>query len=260
MTSLHAPARRHRRGGRWTAGGASVLLASSLFVIAATLPAAAGSRRPATVDVVKTAGPLGTVFVSGKGRTLYVDIHDRANHVTCTASCARSWPPLLLARGVTRPVPGRGVQGLGTVRRPGHRLQVTWHKKPLYLFAGDVRPGQINGQAVGAAFFVITSKGVLQSAPSTSTSSPAVPATGTTVAPTGGSPAPSGPTSQAPTIGSGASGTPAVPPATSPPPTSPPATSPPVPSRPPVTSPPTTSRPPTTSPPTTAPAGGGVAY
>lgn len=272
MTSLHAPIRpdsRHRWGGRWVVGGVSVVVASILFALATTLPAAAGSRGTATVKVLKTAGPLGTVFVSGQGRTVYVDIHDRANHVTCTGPCARSWPPLLLARGTTRPIAGRGVQGLGTVRRPGHRLQVTWHKKPLYLFAGDVHPGQINGQAVGAAFFVLTPKGVLRSEPSasTSTSSPGAPTTGTAPAPTSGVPASPVPGSQTPTAGAGASGTPAVtsppatsPPATSPPATSPPATSPPAPSRPPVTSPPTTSRPPTTSPPTTAPAGGGVAY
>jgi predicted lipoprotein with Yx(FWY)xxD motif len=262
MTCLDArtdPGRRARPGTRWLVGGASLVLATVLSVVPTALPAAAAHGR-AVVKVEKTTGPLGTVFVSGQGRALYVDIHDRANHVTCTASCARLWPPLLLARGATRPVAGTGVKGLGTVRRPGHRLQVTWHKMPLYLFTGDVHPGQINGQAVGSAFFVVTPKGVLRSVPSSSSPSTSAPTTGTTPGATGANPATTQPTAPA-----GGTSTPTSPPATSPSvaspsATSPPPTSPTAPSHPPVTSPPAPSHPPTTSPPATAPAGGGVAY
>jgi predicted lipoprotein with Yx(FWY)xxD motif len=258
MRSVDTPTT--RPGIRWLAGCASAALAAALFAVPMALPASASPHGRTSVKVEKSTGPLGTVFVSGTGRTLYVDVHDSTNHVTCTGACARSWPPLLLARGITKPVAGTGVKGLGTVRRPAHRLQVTWHKMPLYLFTGDVRPGQMNGQAVGAAFFVITPKGVLRSVPSTATPSTAAPMAGTTVAPTGAAPVT---TSPAP---SGGTSAPSGPPASSPPATSqvapsgPPATSHPAPSRPPVTSPPAPSRPPTTSPPTPAPAGGGVAY
>ncbi len=234
------PGRRSRPTTRWVAGGPLVALASLLLSVPAPVPASATTHGPAVVKVERTAGSLGTVLVSGRGRTLYVDVHDRADHVTCTAACARAWPPLLLARGVTRPVAGTGVKGLGTVRRPGHRLQVTWHKLPLYLFAGDVRPGQIQGQGMGAAFFVVTPTGVLRTVPATTTAPTSPPAT---------TPPVTSPPATSPPVTS--------PPVTSPPVTSPPVTSPPV-TSPPVTSPPATS-PPATSPPT-VPVGGGVAY
>lgn len=242
------PGGRTRPATRGVAGGALVALTSLLLAVPAALPASATTHGPAVVKVERTAGPLGTVLVSGRGRTLYVDIHDRADHVTCTAACARAWPPLLLARGVTRPVAGTGVKGLGTVRRPGRRLQVTWHKLPLYLFAGDVRPGQIQGQGVGAAFFVVTPTGVLRTVPATATTPTSAPST------SAGAPAAVTPTTPQPTTSMpggtirGTATAPTSPPATSPPVTSPPATSPPV------------TSPPATSPPTTAPVGGGVAY
>jgi predicted lipoprotein with Yx(FWY)xxD motif len=271
--SIHAvqtvPGRRSRLMARWIAAGCMAAVTPLILAAPTALPAAAATHDRAVVTFRRTTSPLGAVLVTAKGRTLYVDIHDRADHVACTAGCARSWPPLLLAKGVTKPVGGPGVQGLGTVRRPGHRLQVTWHKRPLYLFTGDVRPGQTHGQGVGAAFFVVTPGGVFRSVPPTAGTPTG--ATGPAGAP-GAPPAPTTPQTTTPSSGASsraATSPPATspaatsPPATSPPATSPAATSPPA-TSPPPTSPPPTSPPPTsppaTSPPTTAPAGGGVAY
>ena len=217
--------------------------------IALSFPAgsggAASAPRPSTVRI--TTGPLGRVLVNARGRALYVDAQDRQGHLDCTGNCTKAWPPLLLARGAKRAVAGPGVKDLGTVVRPDHRLQVTSHKMPLYLYVGDGQPGQFHGQGLRGTFFVATPGGHLRPAP-------------TTVAPP--TPAPIMP---------------------APSPTEPPTTTPPV-MRPPVTSPPPTSpaahrppdhhasrdeiarhqppghQPPPTSPPTTAPVGGGVAY
>ncbi len=219
----------HRRTRAVAAAG---VIISLFLVVPATMSAAADTNGGGVVKVQRTSGPLGALMVSAKGRTLYVDVHDRPGHVTCTAGCARLWPPLLLARGTTKAVAGAGVTGLGTIRRPGHRLQITWHRAPLYLYAGDVLPGQAKGQGVGATFFVVTPKGVLRSVPTSPTMSSAS-STSTTEVPAV--------TPVAPAV--------TTPPATSPPATSPPATSPPV-TSPPVTSPPVTA----------APVGGGVAY
>ena len=242
------PVRRAASGRRWGAG-AVVALALLPVAIPTAVSSAAATHTRATVTFEKSVGPLGAVLVSSQGRTLYVDIHDHANHVTCTAACARSWPPLRLARGAVKPVAGTGVKGLGIVRRPGHRLQVTWHKRPLYLFAAGVQPGQAGGEGEGSTFFVVTPKGVLRSAPSAATTPTSAPTT--TAA---GSPPPAVRTTTQPTTpvagGTILGGTtaPAGPATTSPPPTSPPPTSP----------PPTS--PPATTPPTTVSAGGGVAY
>jgi Secreted repeat of unknown function len=59
--------------------------------------------------------------------------------------------PLVLPRGVRRPVAGPGVNAalLGTTRRAGGVLQVTYNRWPLYLWQGDVAPGQATGQGEG---------------------------------------------------------------------------------------------------------------
>ena len=187
------PVRRTPSGRWWMAG--VLVVASALAAFPTAVSSAATSHARTVVKFEKTAGPLGTVLVSSRGQTLYVDIHDHADKVTCTAACARSWPPLLVARGSARPVAGTGVQGLGVVRRPGHRLQVTWHKHPLYLFTGDVRPGLAVGEGVGSTFFVVTPKGVLRSVPSTATTPTSAPTTTTTT----GSPPPPAATIPQPT-------------------------------------------------------------
>jgi predicted lipoprotein with Yx(FWY)xxD motif len=207
-----------KRSAGWIAAMTVLLTASIALSFPASSSGAAPAARPSTVRI--TTAPLGRVLVNAQGRALYVDTHDRPGHLDCTGTCTKAWPPLLVARGAQRAVAGSGVRDLGTVVRPDHRLQVTSHKMPLYLYAGDGRPGQFHGQGVRGTFFVATPSGALRPAP-------------TPVTP----PAPTMP---------------------APPTTAPPTTSPPV-MRPPVTNPPVTSPPPT-SPPTTAPVGGGVAY
>ena len=206
------------RSAGWIASVTVLLTASIVLSLPASSGGAATAARPSTVKI--TTAPLGRVLVNAQGRALYVDAHDRLGHLDCTGTCTKAWPPLLLARGAQRAVAGPGVKDLGTVVRPDHRAQVTSHKMPLYLYAGDGRPGQFHGQGLHGSFFVATPNGELR-------------------------PAPTPVTTPAPTM-------------PAPPPTTPPTTSPPV-MRPPVTNPPATSPPPT-SPPTTAPVGGGVAY
>ncbi len=235
-----------------TVGLAVGVVATGVIIPSATSGAASGDR---TVVMFKTTGSLGRILVDGSGHVLYVDTHDRPNHLSCTGECAKRWPPLLLAGGAKRAVAGTGVTGLGTVPRAKHRLQVTWHKRPLYRYVGDRHPGQARGQGKGGIFFVAAPTGATHVVPGVgTTTTTAPPAAG--VQPATGGATTTSPTSRTATGTSGAGGTGSVPgpsptvPAPSPPPTSPPPTSPPP------TSPPPTSPPPTTAP----PAGGGVAY
>ncbi|HEX7291734.1 MAG TPA: hypothetical protein VF250_11475 [Conexibacter sp.] len=82
------------------------------------------------------------LVTSGGGRTLYSLSAETRGRFICTGSCLSSWPPLILKRGV-RPV---GVRGLGAIRRPDGRRQVTYKGKPLYRFSGDARKGDVNGE------------------------------------------------------------------------------------------------------------------
>jgi len=92
---------------------------------------------------------LGAIVVDGKGFTLYMYAPDHQGASQCTGFCAQEWPPLVLPPGVDRPMAGPGVKAalLGTVRRPDGQLQETYNRWPLYLWQGDLAPGQATGQA-----------------------------------------------------------------------------------------------------------------
>ncbi len=163
----------------------------------------------------------GTILVSGK--TVYTL---EASKVACTARCLKVWPELLLPKGVKKPTAGAGVSAanLGTVRRRGHALQVTYTGKPLHWFVGDSVPGQANGNITdkwGKWSVVVLAKAAGSS-----------PLTGSTVPPSTTSPTPNTPATPAPTTTPQSPSiappmtTPPTPPPTTPAPTTPPPTTP----------------------------------
>jgi predicted lipoprotein with Yx(FWY)xxD motif len=119
---------------------------------------------------VKTAhsSKYGTMLVSSTGFTLYQLGSETNGSIKCTGSCAKIWPPLLLAAGA-KPIagPGVGQAKLGTIKRPDRGTQVTYNGKALYLFASDRKPGAVTGQNV-AGFHVIVTNAV-PATPTTST-------------------------------------------------------------------------------------------
>ena len=101
----------------------------------------AGAATSVVVSTAKTA-KLGTFLVSGK--TLYTV---KASKTPCTAQCLKFWPPLMLPKGVKKAKAGSGVNAakLGTMKRSGGVLQVTYAGRPLYWFVGDTAAGQVHG-------------------------------------------------------------------------------------------------------------------
>jgi predicted lipoprotein with Yx(FWY)xxD motif len=163
-------------------------LAATLTTLAATTAVAAAS--PGAVTVVHAqATVLGPVIAGTGGRTLYHDGAEGRNVVKCAGSCALQWPPLLIAAGA-KPVAGPGLSAalLGTVKRPDGKLQVTFHGMPLYLFAGDRRSGDVNGQGQAGMWHVIAPTGaVITKTVKSSTSSKSSGSAPTTVRPSGSS-------------------------------------------------------------------------
>ena len=82
------------------------------------------------------------------------------------------WPELVLPKGVTKATAGTGVNAskLGTVKRSGGVLQVTYGGKALYYFVGDSGPGQVTGNNLtdtwGTWFAVVTAKSASSSSSS----------------------------------------------------------------------------------------------
>lgn len=99
---------------------------------------------------------LGTILVDGEGRTVYVFDNDADGESACTGGCAENWPPL--AGPATA---ASGVDGslLGTTTRDDGSVQVTYAGSPLYHFASDTEPGQVNGQGVGDVWWVVAPDG-----------------------------------------------------------------------------------------------------
>jgi predicted lipoprotein with Yx(FWY)xxD motif len=73
----------------------------------------------------------------------------------CDASCAKTWPPLLLADGAK--VRSSGVAGkLAQLTRSDGTLQVTYNGSPLYFYVGDHGARDTNGQSVSASWTAAT--------------------------------------------------------------------------------------------------------
>jgi predicted lipoprotein with Yx(FWY)xxD motif len=121
----------------------------------------------ATISVRST--QLGDVLVDAQGRTLYGFTDDVNGTSTCTGECATNWPPLTVASGWTA---GNGIDraAFHTVTT-GTATQLVAGRWPLYRFAGDSRPGDVNGQGV-ERFFVVRADGSLVKGTTAPTAAP----------------------------------------------------------------------------------------
>jgi predicted lipoprotein with Yx(FWY)xxD motif len=131
-------------------------------------PPKTSSGTSATVGAAKSS--LGSILVDSTGRTLYLFKADVGAKSACTGACAKAWPPLL-ATGTPSAGTGLTASKIGTITRSGGQQQVTYNGHPLYMFSGDQKPGQTNGQGVtafGAAWFALTPSGNQASAPASS--------------------------------------------------------------------------------------------
>jgi predicted lipoprotein with Yx(FWY)xxD motif len=123
------------------------------------VPRAVTRVAAATVGVRYTS--LGRVIVDSKGRTLYLFEKDTSRRSACSGQCAEFWPPLL-THGA--PVARTGVKQslLGWIKRSNGSQQVTYSGHPLYVYVGDSKPGQTNGegsQEFGAGWDVLAPSG-----------------------------------------------------------------------------------------------------
>lgn len=93
---------------------------------------------------------LGTYLTDGKGMTLYHLVEDGGNYNSaCTdAACTSIWPPFY-AQSIIVPV-NLNLADFRTISVNGYRQyqQTTYKGWPLYYYAGDTTPGQINGQGL----------------------------------------------------------------------------------------------------------------
>jgi predicted lipoprotein with Yx(FWY)xxD motif len=97
---------------------------------------------------------VGSFLTDVEGNTLYLFTPDATpGESTCNDDCAKAWPPLAPAEGMTLPagMPGKPA----TIDRTDGGQQVTYNDIPLYKYAKDDEPGDIYGQGLGGKWFIV---------------------------------------------------------------------------------------------------------
>ena len=118
-----------------------------------TLPAQSGAQ----ISSAETS--LGEVLVDPSGLTLYAFTDDVDSVSTCFDQCATAWPAV---DGTLAASPALGALEFDAVDRPDGSTQLRLNGRwPLYTFAGDAAPGDVNGQGSGGAWFALAPDGSL---------------------------------------------------------------------------------------------------
>jgi predicted lipoprotein with Yx(FWY)xxD motif len=110
---------------------------------------AAEAKRPQVTEIWRAdATGVGMILFNSSGYTLYRFEGDKGTTPTCYGACARKWPPVLTKGRVF----GRSIyhNKVGTTKRAGGAIQVTYAGHPLYTFSGDKTTGETSGNGVVA--------------------------------------------------------------------------------------------------------------
>ncbi|TML30735.1 MAG: hypothetical protein E6G35_05930 [Actinobacteria bacterium] len=126
----------------------------------ATTPPAAPVRADQPVRVEVGQSSLGPILTDQNGRTLYAFVNDKGGTSSCTGDCIATWPALVSRQPVTA---GTGAEKslLAQTTRTEGTAQATYNNWPLYYYVGDVGPGDVDGQGVDGAWFVVGTDGKL---------------------------------------------------------------------------------------------------
>ena len=100
-------------------------------------------------DLVHVREYRGSVYMMNQAHmTLYVHDGDGPNLSACTGECAEIWPPALLPEGSALG------ENYTLFRRDDGTMQIAYKGRPLYLYSGDTRVGQTNGDGIGGIWSI----------------------------------------------------------------------------------------------------------
>ena len=125
----------------------------------ATTPAGAKAAAGQTSIKLSTSS-LGNILTDQSGRTLYAFTNDKGGTSSCTGQCIATWPALASKDKVTTAA-GANPALLKETRRAEGTSQATYGDWPLYYYAGDMGPGDVDGQGVDGVWFVVGADGKL---------------------------------------------------------------------------------------------------
>jgi predicted lipoprotein with Yx(FWY)xxD motif len=73
----------------------------------------------------------------------------------CDGDCSATWPPVTLTEGGGVYLAGIDPELLGAIRRDDGQIQLTVGGWPIYRFAGDAGPGELEGQGMSGTWFAV---------------------------------------------------------------------------------------------------------
>ncbi len=110
-------------------------------------------KSPAYTVAIGTNKELGNYLTDENGKTLYYFTKDTMNASNCEAGCLQAWPAF---HADTAVVPtGLDPADFGEIKRADGGMQTTYKGYPLYYYIGDQQRGDVNGQDVHQAWYVI---------------------------------------------------------------------------------------------------------
>ena len=91
-------------------------------------------------------------LVDAKGMTLYIFDKDKEpGKSACYGGCAKSWPPYAPAAAAQAEL----VSPLTLITRDDGTKQYAYKGKPLYYYEKDNTPGDVKGEGVGKAWWIV---------------------------------------------------------------------------------------------------------
>lgn len=142
-----------------SASGKPAIAAST----SSTRVTAASGRSPGALISTRSLPGLGSVLVTGQGRTLYLFVSDGHRKVTCVNTCAQLWPPVKVVGGQKPAASGHAKPSLlGADPDPEGGRVVTYAGRPLYTYIADSTSTSASGQGLntsGGLWYVLSPSG-----------------------------------------------------------------------------------------------------
>jgi predicted lipoprotein with Yx(FWY)xxD motif len=117
---------------------------------------------------------LGQVLVDGQGLTVYMLTADSPDHSSCSSDCLAYWPLVAAPSGGSVPSISGISANLGVTQATNGQSMLTANGWPLYTFASDEAPGDVEGQGAqtfGGTWYALSPAGQpIKTAPSSTDS------------------------------------------------------------------------------------------
>jgi predicted lipoprotein with Yx(FWY)xxD motif len=95
-----------------------------------------------------TQASVGKILANEKGLSVYSFDKDKKGLSKCYGACATNWPPVLTGKSFSE---GK----FSTTKRTDGAFQVQYNNKPLYLWIGDKKSGDINGDNIKGVWHIV---------------------------------------------------------------------------------------------------------